>query len=63
MLAVAYNAAHLPYGGVAAAVLIVTAAWTGARWGEIAALHRPLGPYVVRKAEGGVACQVLPSGP
>jgi integrase len=40
VLAVADNAAQLPYGGVAAAVLIVTAAWTGARWGEIAALQR-----------------------
>ena len=40
MFAVADNAAQLPYGGVAAAVLIVTAAWTGARWGEIAALQR-----------------------
>jgi integrase len=40
VLAVADNAAQLPYGGVAAAALIVTAAWTGARWGEIAALQR-----------------------
>ena len=40
VLAVADNAARLPIGGPAAALLIVTAAWTGARWGEIAALQR-----------------------
>jgi integrase len=40
VLAVADNAARLPIGGSAAALLIVTAAWTGVRWGEIAALQR-----------------------
>jgi integrase len=40
VLAVADNSARLPIGGPAAAVLIVTAAWTGVRWGEIAALRR-----------------------
>jgi integrase len=39
-LAVADNAAQLPAAGPAAAVLIVTAAWTGARWGELAGLQR-----------------------
>lgn len=39
-LAVADNAALLPAAGPAAAVLIVTAAWTGARWGELAGLQR-----------------------
>ena len=40
VLAVADNAARLPIGGPAAALLIVTAAWTGVRCGEIAALQR-----------------------
>jgi integrase len=40
-LAVADNAAHLPGAGPGAAVLIVTAAWTGARWGELVGLQRP----------------------
>ena len=40
VLAIADNAARLPIGGVDAAVLIVTAGWTGARWGELAALQR-----------------------
>lgn len=40
-LAVADNAARLPGAGPAAAVLIVTAAWTGARWGELVGLQRP----------------------
>lgn len=39
-LAVADNAARLPGGGPGAAVLIVTAAWTGARWGELVGLQR-----------------------
>lgn len=39
-LAVADNAARLPAAGPGAAVLIVTAAWTGARWGELAGLQR-----------------------
>ncbi|MBN9098207.1 MAG: tyrosine-type recombinase/integrase [Pseudonocardia sp.] len=39
-LSVADNAARLPGAGPAAAVLIVTAAWTGARWGELVGLHR-----------------------
>ena len=41
VLAVADNAARLPGGGPDAAILIVTAAWTGARWGELdrAAAH------------------------
>src|SRR3954447_4506510 len=40
VLAIADNAARLPHAGPAAAVLIVTAAWTGARWGEIVGLQR-----------------------
>jgi integrase len=40
VLAIADNAALLPHAGPAAAVLIVTAAWTGARWGEIVGLQR-----------------------
>jgi integrase len=40
VLAIADNAARLPNAGPAAAVLIVTAAWTGARWGEIVGLQR-----------------------
>src|SRR5690349_8775774 len=36
VLAIADNAARLPHAGPAAAVLIVTAACTGARWGGIA---------------------------
>ena len=40
VLAIADNAAQLPVGGLDAAVLIVTAGWTGARWGELAALQR-----------------------
>lgn len=40
-LALADNAAHLPGAGPDAAVLIVTAAWTGARWGELVGLQRP----------------------
>ncbi|OJY43418.1 tyrosine-type recombinase/integrase [Pseudonocardia sp. 73-21] len=39
-LAVADNAARLPGAGPGAAVLIVTAAWTGARWGELVGLQR-----------------------
>jgi hypothetical protein len=39
VLAIADNAAQLPNAGPAAAVLIVTAAWTGARWGEIVGLQ------------------------
>lgn len=39
-LALADNAATLPAAGPGAAVLIVTAAWTGARWGELTGLHR-----------------------
>lgn len=40
VLAIADNAARLPAAGPAAAVMIVTAAWTGARWGELAGLQR-----------------------
>jgi integrase len=40
VLAVADNAALLPGGGPDAAILIVTAAWTGARWGELTGLRR-----------------------
>lgn len=40
-LAVADNAARLPGAGPDAAMLIVTAAWTGARWGELTGLRRP----------------------
>jgi len=40
VLAVAENIARLPNAGADAELLIVTAAWTGARWGEIAALQR-----------------------
>src|SRR4029079_3927533 len=40
VLAVADNIARLPTAGTGAELLIVTAAWTGARWGEIAALQR-----------------------
>ena len=40
VLAIADNAARLPNAGPAAAVLIVVAAWTGMRWGEIVALQR-----------------------
>lgn len=40
VLAIADNAARLPGAGAAAALLIVTAAWTGARWGELTALQR-----------------------
>ena len=40
VLAVADNVARLPTAGTGAELLIVTAAWTGARWGEIAALQR-----------------------
>ena len=40
VLAVADNAARLPGGGPDAAILIVTAAWTGARWGELTGLQR-----------------------
>jgi integrase len=40
VLAVADNIARLPTAGAGAELLIVTAAWTGARWGEIAALQR-----------------------
>jgi integrase len=40
VLAIADNAAQLPNAGPSAAVLIVTAAWTGARRGEIAGLQR-----------------------
>jgi integrase len=40
VLAVADNAALLPGGGPDAAILIVTAAWTGARWGELTGLQR-----------------------
>jgi integrase len=40
VLAVADNAARLPAAGPGAAVLLVTAAWTGARWGELAGLQR-----------------------
>jgi integrase len=39
-LAVADNAARLPAGGPSDAVMIVLAAWTGARWGEITGLQR-----------------------
>jgi hypothetical protein len=39
-LAVADNAARLPAGGPGDAVMIVLAAWTGARWGEITGLQR-----------------------
>ena len=39
-MAIADNAALLPHAGPAAAALIVTAAWTGARWGEIVGLQR-----------------------
>lgn len=39
-LPVADNAARVPAAGPGAAVLIVTAAWTGARWAEIAGLQR-----------------------
>jgi integrase len=39
-LAVADNAARLPAGGPGDAALIVVAAWTGARWGEITGLQR-----------------------
>ncbi|WP_308283077.1 tyrosine-type recombinase/integrase [Pseudonocardia nigra] len=39
-LAVADNAARLPGAGPGAAILIVTAAWTGARWGELVGLQR-----------------------
>ena len=44
VLAVADNAARLPGGGPDAAILIVTAAWTGARWGELAGLQRTQHP-------------------
>ena len=40
VLAVADNAALLPGAGPEAAMLIVTAAWTGARWGELVGLQR-----------------------
>jgi integrase len=40
VLAVADNIARLPTAGAGAQLLVVTAAWTGARWGEIAALQR-----------------------
>lgn len=40
-LALADGAAELPGAGPMAAVLIVTAAWTGARWGELTGLQRP----------------------
>lgn len=40
VLAIADNAACLPAAGPAAALLIVTAAWTGARWGELTGLQR-----------------------
>ena len=40
VLAVADNAARLPGGGPDAAILIVMAAWTGARWGELTGLRR-----------------------
>jgi integrase len=40
VLAVADNIARLPTAGTGAELLIVTAAWTGARWGELAALQR-----------------------
>lgn len=40
-LAVADNAAQLPGAGSAAAMLMITAAWTGARWGELTGLQRP----------------------
>src|SRR3954454_4739315 len=40
VLAVADNIARLPTAGAGAELLIVTGAWTGARWGEIAALQR-----------------------
>ena len=40
VLAVADNIARLPTAGTGAELLVVTAAWTGARWGEIAALQR-----------------------
>ena len=39
-LAVADNAALLSGAGPDAAILIVTAAWTGARWGELVGLQR-----------------------
>jgi integrase len=39
-LALADNAARLPGAGPGAAVLLVTAAWTGARWGELVGLQR-----------------------
>ena len=40
VLAIADNAAQLPAAGPAAALLIVTAGWTGARWGELTGLQR-----------------------
>jgi len=40
VLADAENIARLTNAGADAELLIVTAAWTGARWGEIAALQR-----------------------
>ena len=40
VLAVADNAASIPVWGPGAAMLIVTAGWTGARWGELAGLQR-----------------------
>jgi integrase len=40
VLAIADNAAQLPNAETTAAILIVTAAWTGTRWGEIVALQR-----------------------
>ncbi len=40
VVALADNAARYPTGGPAAGVLLVTAAWTGARWGELAGLQR-----------------------
>ncbi|BBG02797.1 integrase [Pseudonocardia autotrophica] len=39
-LAIADNAARLPGAGQGAATLIVTAGWTGARWGELTGLQR-----------------------
>jgi hypothetical protein len=47
VLAVADNAARLPVGGPAAALLIVTAAWTGAQWGEIAVVFTGPSAWVV----------------
>jgi integrase len=60
-LALADNAAQLPTAGTAAALLLVTAAWTGARWGELAGLHRHHThlDHISDHGDGAIGCIVI----